>query len=211
MLRKILIGVGVLFALLVVIGLFTDSGDEEAASTNAASTAQAATTTAPAKTTAPPAAKPKPAKTAAPAEPVDTGRMSDTEFDQLMGAHQELVDESLEYSNDIQACSVIGQTGDLVGFRDCVDDAYSGFDEDVGFAVYTADDLVDDTAKQCQGALRSYAKITRAYQATVALTYDVANRLAFDEFEAAFGALGPASRQYGKFSTNALTACQPKS
>lgn len=210
MLRKILIGVGALFALLVVIGLFTDSGTDDAASTNAAPTTPTPATTAPAKTPAPPAAKPKPAKTTVPAEPVDSGRMSDTEFGQLMGAHSELVDESLQYSSEIQACSVIGQTGDLVGFRDCVDDAYSGFEEDVDFAIYTADDLLGDTAKQCQAALRSYAKITRAYQATVALTYDVANRLAFDEFEGAFGALGPASKQYGKFSTNALAACQPK-
>lgn len=209
MLKKILIGVGALFVLLIIIGLFASPESEETAETTT-TTPRTTTTTGPATTTKKPAAKPKPRPAPKPKPAPDTGRMSDTEFQQFQRAHAELVDESLEFTEGIQTCSVIGQTGDLVGFRTCVQESYSGLDEDVEFAFFVATGTLEDVAKQCQAALRSYAKITRAYQATVALAFDVANRLDFDAFEGAYGALGPASRQYSKFSTNALAACAPR-
>lgn len=208
MVKKVLIGIGGLFALLIVIGLLADPESET--STPASESSEPATTAAaPPPTTTQATATPTKPPASKPAK-VDTGRMSDTEYSSFIGAHRELVDESLEFSDGIQACSVIGQTGDLAGFRTCVQESYSGLDEDVDFAIYTANELIDDTAKQCQAALRSYSTVTRAYQATVALVFDVSNRLAFDEFGGAYGALGPASTKYGKFSTNAIAACEPR-
>lgn len=210
MVKKIVIGIGGLLVLLIVIGLFADPDTETASTTRPTTSGEQGSTTSaptPPATTLQAAATTNPA-TAKPVK-VDTGRMSDTEYSDFLGAHRELVDESLEFSDGIQACSVIGQTGDLAGFRTCVQESYSGLDEDVDFAIYTAIELIDDTAKQCQAALRSYSTVTRAYQATLALVFDVSNRLAFDEFDGAYGQLGPASTRYGKFSTNALTACEP--
>lgn len=204
MLKKILIGLGALILVVMVIGAFSNTSDDQSStSTTEAASSDAAPAATTEKAAAAPKPKPKP-------KPVDTGRMSESEFTQFQRANQEVIDESLQFSDEIQACSVIGQTGDFVGFRSCVDDAYSGFDEDVSFAAFVADDAIDDTDKQCQAALRSYATVTRAYQATVALVYDVSNRLDFDAFEGAYGALIPATQKYSKFSTNALAACEPR-
>lgn len=199
MLKKILIGVVGLFVLVGVIGSFSSDEPEDEPRQAAATTVA---TDAPPPATTKPKPKPKPK--------VDSGRMSDTEYASFQRAHQELLDESIEFSDGLQACSVIGQTGDLAGFRTCIQDAYSGLDEDIDFAIFTADDTLDDVARQCLAALRSYGKITRDYRAVVANTYDVSNRLDFDAFAAAFGELVPSTQRYQRFSTNALAACQPR-
>lgn len=116
----------------------------------------------------------------------------------------------MQFSEEIQACAVIGQTGDLVGFRDCVETAYSGFEEDALSARAIADDTLDDVGKQCQAALRSYSTVLADYFGVVKTAYAVARQLEFDLLTPAYEALPAASRRYAKFSGNAIAACQPR-
>jgi hypothetical protein len=206
--------VGAVFVALILIGLLAPAPDEssdvgptQAATTEAAATTSAPTTTAQ-TTTAQATTQEAETETRA-AEPSDTGRLSESEFATFQRAHQEVVDESLQFTNEVQACAVIGQSGDFAGFRECNDSAYAGFEEDADAALFTANDLLDDAAKKCRAALNSYVKVLTDYSATVKTAYEVGNRLDFDAMTIVYPRLPVQSRRYAKFSLNALRACEP--
>lgn len=146
------------------------------------------------------AAKPKP----------DTGRMSEGEYTRFQDATNDLNRESLEFSEGVQKCVVIGQTGALADFADCMDDAYRGFRDSAEFAYFTADDLTKHTAKQCRASLRSYMKVLDAFAATVDRIHRAGSLLRLSELASASRALPAQSRRYVKFTRNALRACEPR-
>lgn len=203
-----------LLLLALVIGAIalavSDSGNEERAS-SAATTERRTATTEPAAPATTKAAEPAESTTEAePSEPpADSGRLSDSEFDRFQRAQAEVIDESLQFSDEIQACSVIGQTGDFSGFRDCVGSAYSGFEEDSDFALYTAQDLIDDAGGKCQRALKSYVVVGSDYAAAVKTSYEVANRLDFEAMTVVYQDLPRQTQRYSKFTLNAARACKP--
>lgn len=140
----------------------------------------------------------------------DTGRMSSGEYETFQSAQADVVDESLQFSEGIQKCAVIGQTGDLVGFSDCMDEAYDGFEDKAGYADFIAEDTLDDTAKKCQGALRSYRIVLDDLTGAASRLHQAGSLLQFDELTSASQDLPRASKRYVKFATNALAACEPR-
>jgi hypothetical protein len=180
------IGIGVALLGAIIIGAIGNIGDDKSASP----------TTAPevAAEPPPPPATPRPKEK-------DTGRMSDTEFESFRSAIADLTREGQELANEYQACSVIGQ---------CVKTAYRGVEDSVGFAEFTAEDLLDDTAKQCRAALKTYLVVSPNFGNVMRAAYDTAYGLNFDAMPAAFNRMPPATRRWSKYSLNAMKACRPK-
>lgn len=195
--KKILIGAIAFFVLVGIIGSLGGGSDDEASERETTASTTSAARTEPAATTVEP-------------EPVDTGRMSESEFAEFSRAHAELVDESSQFADVVQRCSVIGQTGDLAGFSECMEEAYAGFDEDASYARYIANETLADVDKQCLAALRSYRTVVADYTAVVTTAYKIGRQLNLELFGPAFEALPPAAQRYAKFSGNALAACEPR-
>jgi hypothetical protein len=139
----------------------------------------------------------------------DSGRMSETEYEQFALAQSEVIDESLQFGEEVQKCSQIGLAGQVAEFSTCMDEAYSGFEEDVNLAGYIATDTLDDVADRCRAALNSYTTVLSDYAATVKAMHRAGSLLQFDRLAAASDALPGAAKRYSKFATNALSACNP--
>jgi hypothetical protein len=69
---------------------------------------------------------------------------------------------------------------------------------------------LDNTAKHCRAALKSYRIVLSNYDATLEVAQKAASNLQFDQMTAAFKLYVPATRRYAKFTLNALAACEPK-
>jgi hypothetical protein len=190
---------GLVVAALLLIGILAPAPDEGGADTVAQATTTVAETTAPATTE----------EEVEVAKPEDTGRMSENEYDTFRRVQSEVVDESLQFSEEVQACAVIGQTGDLPGFRDCIDEAYSGFEEDAQTAYAVAQDTLNDVDKQCKRALNSYMIVLNDFAEAVSAVHESGRLLQFAELTAASNRLPRQSKRYAKFATNALLACEP--
>jgi hypothetical protein len=140
----------------------------------------------------------------------DTGRMSESEYNLFDTYHQDVVDESLQWTQGYQPCAVIGQSGDLAGFRDCVEEAWDGTEGALLLAYGYADETLADTAKKCRKALRKYRNVLDTYYQASVAAHDAANALDFDAMPVAFNKLPAAATKYVKASTNALTKCEPR-
>jgi len=125
-------------------------------------------------------------------------------------AHQDVIDETQQFSDELQACVQIGSSGDLTGFRTCMQDAYSGVEEDADLAIFVAEDTRDDVAAQCEQALTSYNSSSREYRSVLADVHDVSNRLDFDAFETTFARLTPAASAWGSDGSIVVTQCESK-
>ena len=143
-------------------------------------------------------------------EEVDTGRMSDGEYESFSRRLAEAIDESLQYSDGVQTCSVLGVNLELAAYIACMDDSYSGFEEDAQTAYAVGDSLRSDVAKKCEKALNSYLKVLDRYATTVEAGYEAATALQFDRIETEFKKPPKAAKRYTKFHLNALGACAPR-
>lgn len=190
--RRVIGAVVTIFVLIVVLVALMDSGGDEAAPTPPALGAE------------PPAAEPSPT------EPPDTGRMSEGEFATFTRYHEKLIAETLEWSEGAGPCATIGQTGDLAGFRDCIEEAWSGFEDAALLAHSNAQETLNVVAKTCRKRLQKYAQVTNKLYAANKTAYEVAHALDFDLMIVAFRALPPAAKQYARVSANTLTQCEPR-
>lgn len=159
---------------------------------------------------APPRPRTRPPPPQPPGGEPDTGRLSDTEFEQFQRVNKEVADESSQFSEEVRACAQIGTAGDLAGFRACIDDAYSGFEEDAETAHAVAQATLTDAAKGCQAALNSYLIVLETYAAQLRALHESAAVLQYDRLGAESVRLPKQARRYAKFATNALRACRPK-
>jgi hypothetical protein len=182
---------------LALLGAALAPTDDEAASTT--------TTTTTPETNAKTAAEEAPAES----ESSDTGRMSDTEFEQFSAAQSEVVDESLQFSEEVQRCAVIGLAGQIAEYSTCMDDAHSGFREDAEYAYFIADDTLGDVAKQCRVVLRNYMAALDNLTTRVDAVHEAGSLLRFDDLTAASQALPSSARRYSRVAINALAACSP--
>jgi hypothetical protein len=144
-----------------------------------------------------------------PAEPEDTGRMSEGEFGLFEQYHQEVVDESLQWSDEYATCATIGQTGDLAGFRDCIEEAWDGFEDAALLAYSNAEDTLNDVGRECLESLRAYRLTVRRLYSQNAAAYETAKALNFDLIPAAFRPLPKVARRFSSVSTDTLAACSP--
>src|SRR5215218_564009 len=142
---KALLIVAAVFVGLIALGVAF--GEDEP---TAEATVRTATETVERESPPPPEPEPPPAPQPA---PPDSGRMSEGELDSFRSAQAKVVDEALQFTAGVEKCSVIGQAGQLAEFSDCMDESYSGFEEDVSQGDFVAEDYLDDTAKQCRAAL----------------------------------------------------------
>jgi len=136
--------------------------------------------------------------------------MSEGEYETWSSAVEDLNREALEWSGGVQTCVVIGQSGDLTGFRDCIKDEFRGFEDSVYLARDTTDGLMEHTGKQCLSTLKSYRKVLVNFAATNGTVFTFAESLSFAQMGEASTLLPRASRRYARFARNTMQACEPR-
>ena len=118
--------------------------------------------------------------------------------------------ESREFADGMQKCAVIGQTGALADFADCMDDAYRGFRDSAEFAYYTADELTKHTLKKCRASLRSYLKVVDKFAAAADRLHRAGSLLRFAAIPGASKGFVAQTRRYAKVAQSALRLCAPR-
>ena len=140
----------------------------------------------------------------------DTGRMSETEFEMFSSHDAKLADELQAWSSGYATCATIGQTGDLAGFRECVDEEWDGVEDAALVAYSNAEDTYDDVAKTCLKRLKGYAtQVDRVYSQNLH-AYETAQSLNFEAIVQAFSPLARVAGRYAKLSVATHAACEPK-
>jgi hypothetical protein len=194
--------VGAVILGLVVLGAaLSGGGDDDDSAQPAATTAEVAT---PATTEA--------ATTAAAtteAEPVDTGRMSQGEFDTFSGRLDAIDAEVFEYGQGLQKCSVLLQALELAEASDCIGEAYEGVGDDMLLAYSSAEGLEGDVAKRCLTSLRAYKQRLDVFYGWHERTQDAGENLQFDEFNRLAGQSGAQGRAYSRARARVLRDCAP--
>jgi hypothetical protein len=143
------------------------------------------------------------------AESEDTGRMSDGEYGLFQTMNDEVIKESQQWNEELQACAQIGLAGDFAGFRDCIQEGYEGFEDAVGAALFNAEDTFDDVGKQCLETLTRYRNRLDDFGAANQRAYRVANALDFDGIRREFKRLPKATRQFSRVAIATLSSCEP--
>jgi hypothetical protein len=191
--RAAIIGAAVVASIAALALIPTES--EDASSTTSTTTTQSVTDE----------SEPAPA----PSESSDTGRMSEGEYETFSTAQAEVIDEALQFGEEVQKCAVIGLAGQIAEFSDCMDEAYSGFSEDADYALFIAQDTLDDVAKRCRVRLTNYLAALDNLSEKVAALHRAGSLLQADEITATSNALPGAADRYAKVSVNVLSACSP--
>jgi hypothetical protein len=135
--------------------------------------------------------------------------MSEGEYETFSTAQAEVIDEALQFGEEVQKCAVIGLAGQIAEFSDCMDEAYSGFNEDADYALFIAQDTLDDVAKRCRVRLTNYIAALNNLSEKVAALHRAGSLLQADEITATSNALPRAADRYAKVSVNVLSACSP--
>jgi hypothetical protein len=146
---KTAIVVGIVLLVLIVIGIAVpapDDSEKTSAEATSPTTTSAPATTSEAATT----------QEAADTTDEDTGRMSDGEFQQFSNALTEVDQEIQQFATTLRKCAVLFQAFELADGSKCMDEGYSGFEDKASLALFTANDLKDDVAKDCLDATRTY-------------------------------------------------------
>lgn len=209
---------GVSAALVVIIIIATVLGgggndDQEQLEDAAAAPTGVTTSTAstPAAATSTPAPKAKPRPKPKP-KPVDTGRMSDGEFERAITVIADVQKELGEYRQQISnQCSLMFQAGQVAEGFDCVNDAYKGVEDEIVYAYSTMDDLTGQTGKACQRVTRVIATTLNRplYQSAKA------SKAALDAVDASLiaassKALITQEKRLDTYSIKMLGTCAPK-
>ena len=202
---------GAVLLLLIVIGIAVPAPDDS--KNTSAEPTTPTTTSAPPTTTEPP--QPTTTEEAATTEEAsetvdgDTGRMSEGEYDLFTTFDDEFVDEFQDWSSGYAACAQIGLAGDLAGFRDCLDESWSGVEEDALAAYGNAQDTFDDVDNECLSALRTYARQLRSTFVRNQAAYKVARSLDFELMKQAFKKLPRYAQNFADADLAARDACKP--
>jgi hypothetical protein len=157
----------------------------------------------------PPAQPAEPPPPAPPAAEVDTGRMSDGEFELFSQSVAEVDDELGQFGEMLPKCAVFIRALQLSDASDCLDEAYSGVEEDMLGAYAIADDTEGDVAKTCRRRLRGYKSRLDAYHGYTKTTVAAGSNLQFEEFSRLANRAGRQSRLYRVARDAALAACAP--
>jgi hypothetical protein len=143
--RKIVWIPAAIFVGLLIIGLLapSDKKEEPVVATQTQTFTGKSAIDPPATTQVEKPAPPKP-------EDADTGRMSEGEYDLMRADIYEMNSEISAFRNQVAGeCVALANAGELSATFDCVDEAYSGVQEDADSLMFTLDDLRGDVAKKC--------------------------------------------------------------
>ena len=140
----------------------------------------------------------------------DTGRMSEGEYDGFTLFVTEVDEEIDQFSTGVQRCGLLFQAGELGNALECMDDAYSGFQDKVDLASVTVDDLRDDVAKECLETINRYQKRLNAFAAYVGSLHETATTLQARRFLRLGKAAQRQSLRYAAARELALVACEPQ-
>ena len=139
----------------------------------------------------------------------DTGRMSDAEFEQFSGAVAEVDDELSQFGSTLQRCGVLLQALEFADASECVGEAYSGIEEDVGFALFTSDDLKDDVAEGCLKSLTAYENRLNHYANYVSSLHAAGENLQFRAFNRLAKRARKEAQAYASVRDVTLLDCVP--
>ena len=104
---------------------------------------------------------------------------------------------------------VVGLAGDLAGFRDCLEESWSGVKEDALTAHGHAQDTFDDVGNECLSALKTYARQLRSTFVHNEAAYESARSLTVELLTSAFKQLPRYARQFAAADWAARDACKP--
>jgi hypothetical protein len=133
--------------------------------------------------------------------------MSDGEFQLFSDYDLDFAGELEDWSRGYAACARIGQSGDLGGFRDCIQEEWKGVEDDGLLAYGNAKDTLDDTAKECQQTLRNYMKRVDEVYSRNLNAYEAAKSLDPASITGAFKGLARYAKRYASATTR--DACSP--
>jgi len=170
-----------------------------------------ATTVATTKPASSPAPSTDPANgDATPSQPVDTGRMSDGEYDQFTGAVQDLGDEESDFGSQLGSkCRVEMTAMQFADASDCIHEAWSGT-YDKGLIVYsTIDALKDDVGKGCRSSLLAYQHALDRFVSSQDAAVKAGENLQFGRFAALVKATTPLAKAYKRTNLRVLVECAP--
>jgi hypothetical protein len=139
----------------------------------------------------------------------DTGRMSEGEYDSFNLFLTEVDEEIDQFANGIQRCGLLFQALELAAALECMDEAYSGFEEKVSFANVTVDDLRNDVAKDCLEALNVYQDRLNRFAAFVDNLYQSATNLQPKKFTRLSNRAERQTLRYVAAKGLALISCEP--
>lgn len=143
-------------------------------------------------------------------QPVDTGRMSETEYENLARVLSEVDSELAEYGEGLGKCSVLLQALELADASECIGDAYKGVGNQMLVAYSTVEDLEGDTAKGCLKALKLYKQRLDIYYGWHEKTQDAGENLQFDEYNSLASLSGTMTNRYRQGRDWALRDCEPR-
>ena len=99
--------------------------------------------------------------------------------------------------------------GDLAGFRDCLEESWSGVKEDALTAYSNAQDTFDDVGNECLSALKIYARQLRSIFVHNEAAYEIARSLNVELMTSAFKKPPRYARQFAAADLAARDACKP--
>jgi hypothetical protein len=207
--------IGAVFVALIAIGLAVPAPDDS--ENTSAQVADEETTTEP-TTTEETTTEPDPTTEETTTEEAaeeeaddgDTGRMSESEYDEFNLFLTEVDEEIEQFGTGLQRCGVLFGAGELAAALECMDDAYSGFQEKVDFANITVDDLRDDVAKECLETMNAYQRRLNTFAAYVASLHETATNLQARKFARLSKAATRQRVAYNTARNLALAACEPQ-
>jgi hypothetical protein len=104
---------------------------------------------------------------------------------------------------------VVRLAGDLAGFRDCLEESWSGVKEDALTAYGNAQDTFDDVGNECLSALKIYARQLRSIFVHNEAAYEIARSLNVELMTSAFKKPPRYARQFAAADLAARDACKP--
>ena len=134
--------------------------------------------------------------------------MPQPEYESFRQAHREVVEESIQFRDQIGGCTEIG-VADEAAFRACLARAYEGVEQDIRDVRALARERLDETGRRCRAALNSYLTVLDRYAAQLRAVRESASALRVDELTEGSKRLPGDQRRYIRFATNALLACAP--
>jgi len=193
--RWTVIGAGILIVIAIIASAAGGGGDDEPAAAETPAQEQ-------------PAAKATPDS----ASDGDTGRMSQGEWEQARDAVFDVNGEIQDYRDQVSGrCATIIRGLEVSAALECIDDAYSGVEDKVGFAVFTLNELKDDVAKQCLRAVNRTYRLGNEdlYQALQA-SKRALETLESSQIEPAIARLNNADRRWSDAQGDMLQLCSPE-
>lgn len=143
---------------------------------------------------------------------IDTGRMSEGEFESATDALAEIDRELTEYAEMLsERCSLMIGAGEVSETLDCIDEAFEGVEKHIEIGYSTFDSLRSDVAKAC---LRNVTKMRNLlniplYRAAIN-SKEAMSSLDTARMSSTTQAFAKQRTTFSKQSIRLLAACAPK-